>query len=158
MSTKATLQALISTNLADGSLITASEHRAVEDALLNELYPSFVNETHLTTNTVTSRNTSITTNEYNISICKQGRLVTINGKVLNNSADSRLTQWFFEITNSEYFPATNQFNQRVLTFSQTEDLLISSFGYIDFSSKRFFIHNIGENTEMYFQITYFTQS
>jgi len=46
MSTKTIIQTLINTNLADSSTILASEHREVEIALLNELFPTEYRELH----------------------------------------------------------------------------------------------------------------
>lgn len=85
MSTKTNIQNLINTNLADSSSITASEHRAVENSLLNELYPTPVYETQATTNTITAKNATINNLNYDISIVKQGRLVTISGILWNNT-------------------------------------------------------------------------
>jgi hypothetical protein len=111
MSTKTTIQNLIDTNLADSSSITAAEHRAVENALLNELYPSNIYETRVS-NTITSENTnsSFLTNSYEINIVKQGRLVTISGKLINESATSvtnSVNSWFFQIVGTEYLQSTS---------------------------------------------------
>ena len=71
MSTKTIIQNLINTNLADASSITAAEHRAVENALLNELYPTPIYESSESTYTITSKNSAIATNLYGVSIVKQ---------------------------------------------------------------------------------------
>ena len=152
MATKATIETLINTNLATGSLITATEHRAVEQALLDALYPTPIYETHTTTNTITAKNPTLSGLHYNISIIKQGRLVTITGILWNNTGSQVTnTDYFFEIINSEYFPDTtipNMLfrlgNNRQLGFSTT----LKSFG----------IYFCPDSSQNEFQITYFTAS
>jgi len=108
MSTKSTIQTLINTNLADSSDILASEHRAVENALLNELYPDIVNESDSGVDfNITDKNTINTDLGYNIYIIKQGRLVTIKGEIINNSEiiiSDEADNYFFEIIGSDYIP------------------------------------------------------
>lgn len=151
MSTKTNIQNLINTNLADASSITASEHRSVENSLLNEVYPTPIYETQATTNTITAKNATINNLNYDISIVKQGRLVTITGILWNNTGsiidDSE--NYFFEIINSEYFPDTTKpiiiyrmGNNRQLIFQVT--------------SKRFGIYGAGVGSQNEFQITYLT--
>lgn len=155
MSTKTTIQTLINTNLADSSNITAFEHRAVENALLNELYPTVINETHATTNTVTAKNTNLTTNEYSVSICKQGRVVTINGTIINNSNNiigTNSNHWFFEIINSEYFPLTTQSNVIVIGSNYNSKIIFN------ISEKKIYTSEIQANGSLNFTLTYFTEN
>lgn len=104
MSIKSVILSLINTKLASASNITASEHREVEVALLDNLYPTVINETHATTNTITTKNTVNTNLQYNVNIYKQGRTVFINGFIKNNSG-SAVNDFFLKIVGSEYLPA-----------------------------------------------------
>lgn len=150
MSTKTNIQNLINTNLADASSITASEHRAVENALLNELYPTPIYESSESTNTITSKNSAIATNLYGVSIVKQGRLVTISGYLTNNSFNIlNNSSWFFEIINSEYFPDTTV-NPIIYRMGNNRQLIFTT------SNKRFGIHNCDAGLRSDFQITYST--
>jgi hypothetical protein len=150
MATKSTIQTLINTNLADASNITASEHRAVENSLLNELYPTAIYETQATTNTITAKNTTITNLDYQISIVKQGRLVTITGILWNNtSAIVSDTDYFFEIINTEYFPDTTR-PTIFYRLGNNKQLLFRT------TLKRFGIYSAGVGTQNEFQITYLT--
>ncbi len=107
MSTKTILQNLINTNLADDSEILASEHRDVENALVNELFPDIFSEKDSSlTNEITAKNTVNTKLEYIVYFVKQGRMVYVYGSITNTSTEiidsSNNDNFFFEITNSEY--------------------------------------------------------
>lgn len=150
MSTKATIQALINANLANSSMITAAEHRAVENIILNELYPNAIYETHTTTNTITTKNPTLPGLNYNISIVKQGRLVTISGILWNyTSSIVSDTEYFFEIINSEYFPDTTT-PTIIYRLGNNRQLLFNT------TLKRFGIYSCGVGTQNEFQITYLT--
>ena len=150
MATKSTIQTLINTNLADASNITASEHRAVENSLLNELYPTAIYETQATTNTITAKNPTIANLNYNISIVKQGRLVTISGILFNNTSSIISdSEYFFEIINSEYFPDTTRPNI-IYRLGNNKQLLFNT------TLKRFGIFGAAAASQNEFQITYLT--
>lgn len=156
MSTKATIQALINANLADGSSITASEHRAVEDMLLNELYPTPIYETR-DSNTITTENTNsaFLTNSYQINIVKQGRVVTIIGKIINGSNNiigNTLNSWFFQITASEYLQNTSM--PRVFGVVKNDGYVSS----VELYDNKLFCDYINAFGELEFQLTYFTQN
>jgi hypothetical protein len=153
MSTKSTIQNLINTNLADASSITASEHRAVENSLLNELYPTPIYENHVTTtNTITAKNPTIEGLNYSISIVKQGLSVTITGYLQNNSsAIIGESEYFFEIINSEYFPNSgNPFVSLVYDINVNRRIIINT------NTKRLSLTNSGIGNIDFFQITYQT--
>jgi hypothetical protein len=153
MSTKATIQTLINTNLADGSSITASEHRAVENSLLNELYPSNIYETQ-GSNTITTENTS--NFGYQIHIIKQGRLVTITGLIINNNSfivGNNIGNWFFEIVNSEFFQITS--NPSAMGFLRGDDIY---GGYVELRNNKLYCTFISGYSTLNFQLTYTTQN
>lgn len=150
MSTKTSIQNLIDTNLADSSSITAPEHRAVESALLNELYPTAIYEADDTTNTITAKNSAISTNLYGLSIIKQGRLVTLTGYMTNDSFSIiNNASWFFEIIASEFFPDTAQ-GTIIYRIGNNRQLLFNT------TTKRFGINNCDAGSRNDFQITYIT--
>jgi hypothetical protein len=75
----------------------------VLETALNNYYPTVINETQATTNTITARNSVNTNLQYEVDIYKQGRTVFINGFVKNNSS-SAVNDSFFQIVGSEYLP------------------------------------------------------
>ena len=111
MSTKTQLETLQNTNLASGSSIPASSHRAVlntnEHSLLENIYGTPLTDTNGTTNVFTFSGAGKT---YRFRIFKQGRKVTVNGYVTNTSGltlPSGTT--FFSITNTEYLQETQNY-------------------------------------------------
>lgn len=151
MSTKATIQTLINENLADSSSITASEHREVENSLLNELYGTSYVEKHNLTNGITLRNLTILTNEFNVTFLKQGSRVSISGFIKNNSSNiygGNVNSFFIEIIDSDYFPRTNQSPISIPTSQGSIEF--------DFTAKKIYTTFIGANATVNFQLTYFT--
>jgi len=105
MAIKSVIQGLINSLIrSNPALIDKTELADVEDSILLNSYGTVFRETQLTTNTITTKNVSKPTFLYDVFICKQGRKVRIKGTITNNSASiiSNSTNWFFEITNSEY--------------------------------------------------------
>ena len=108
MAIKTDIQSTINTNLSDASNIQAVEHRAVEDALLNEMYKvATVKDTNLTTNVITLNDANF---EYNLTFKKQGGLVYVYGYVSNVTSNLLNGGNFAEITNSEYFSPGSTLN------------------------------------------------
>lgn len=149
MSTKNTTQNLIDTNLADASLVEASEHREVENALLNEVYSDVINDTQDTTSVVTANNPA--TRKYDIKIVKQGRKVTVTGFIKNTSGSMLNNAIFFSINASEFTKDTNDIvcygNKRSDGLStrlviEGQDLWLRAL--------------IGNNETVDFELTYFT--
>lgn len=101
MANKTTIQNLIDTNLASGSDITAIEHRAVLTSVLDNLYPTPLVDTHLTTNVITSVNANL---EYQLTFTKVGRLVNVNGFIVNVSVSILDIEDIATISNAEYNP------------------------------------------------------
>ena len=133
MANKTTITNLINSNLADSSTILASEHRAVEIALLDAIYPTPISDTQLTTNVVTKIGTKFT---YNLQFSKVGRNIhicgninNVSGSVLNNVED------ILAVTNAEFEPYTtydfigSNINGNVyLSFTSDGLILVSSMG------------------------------
>ena len=107
MATKSTIQSLINANLADDSDILASEHRAVENQLLNEFYGTVLTDTDLgTTNVITRVNTNY---NYRFNFSKAGRNIAVNGSISNATASVIGSFTFANITTPEYsaIPSVN---------------------------------------------------
>lgn len=102
MATKATIQTLINTNLATNSTITAAEHRAVENQLLNEIYPDIITVTEADTNIFTAATISGVVFSYRLNVVKIGRLVTIKGWIKLTTSSSVTERVYATITNPEY--------------------------------------------------------
>lgn len=101
MSTRAEIQTLIDTDLADASDITATEHRNVladdADSVLENIYMTPINDTH-SSSTITTSNANF---NYDVIITKTGRNVHIVGTVTaNNSLAAGATM--FAISDAEY--------------------------------------------------------
>ena len=133
MATKTTIENLINSNLASGSNITASEHRAVLNIILNELYPTPISDTQATTNVVTKISTNFT---YNLQFTKTGRNIHICGSITNISGSILSSvEDILEVSNTEfepyttyYFICSNQNGNVMLSFSSDALTLVSSIG------------------------------
>ena len=143
MATKTNLISAINTQLT--AIITQAKVRLAMSLLTDELYPTIVSETDLTTNTITTKNSINTDLHYDIAIIKQGRNVSIKGNVTNASGSivsNGTNEEFFEITLAEYLPASLSFD------FQDENFIISS-GNV-------YAKNIGAMQIKPINITYFT--
>ena len=133
MANKTTITNLINSNLADSSTILASEHRAVEIALLDAIYPTPISDTQLTTNVVTKIGTKFT---YNLQFSKVGRNIHICGNITNVSGSIlNSVEEILEVTNAEFEPYTtyhfigsNTNGNVSLSFSSDALTLVSSMG------------------------------
>ena len=134
MATKTTIENLINSNLASGSNITASEHRAVLNIILNELYPTPISDTQATTNVVTKISTNFT---YNLQFTKTGRNIHICGSITNISGSilGDDLEEILEVTNTEFEPYTNytligsNSNGNIhLSFNSDALILVTSMG------------------------------
>lgn len=123
MANKTTITNLINTNLADSSTILASEHREVEIALLDAIYPTPLVDTHLTTNVLTSILSGV---EYKLTFTKVGRMVHVNGFITNTSGSIFSLEMFANITNSEYEPFNVFVIQGHNAFGNTLNIQIES--------------------------------
>lgn len=96
---KADLQSLINTNLATASDITAVELRAVEDAFLNELFPTEINYNNLASADII---------KYNLTFRKVGSTVSLSGQIYNYTLGFiGAFAPIFEIPNALFYPKLN---------------------------------------------------
>ena len=107
MATKTTIQNLIDTNLASGSDITATEHRAVLTQILNELYPNFVTDTQTSETYTTKSGTKIL---YTCYIIKQGNVAHIKLIITNTTPNIISSRNIFIWKNSEFRPKSGGVN------------------------------------------------
>jgi hypothetical protein len=100
MAIKSTIQTLINTNLADNSDILASEHRAVEDTLLLEIYPTVIIDTNsLTPQVISPDGLNFT---YRFVFSKQGRNIAVNGSFTKTNASLSASEVIANIINSDF--------------------------------------------------------
>ena len=147
MSTKTIIQTLINTNLADSSTILASEHREVEIALLNELFPTEHRELH---EQILPDELEITTPElsslfYDISFVKRGNTVYINGYVRNKTG-AIFSGKVLNIDTTEYNTKTNR--QYFASCSNGTNIEIQNSSIL--------ITEIANGKHAYFSLTYQT--
>jgi len=159
--TKAEIENLINTNLADGSGILAEQHREVEDALMNELYGTIFTEDRDTTSAssrITTPNGLKTSLLYRIHILKQGRLVIIKGFVWNKTSSiisNNLSNYFvFEIVDSEYLPDTSSTNT-AFPIALGTFVELNRTGYP--SENKFYCNQLASGQRITFNIQYFTK-
>lgn len=159
MATKATIQALINANLASSSMITAAEHRAVENQLLNEFYPNTLTVTQADTTIFTAATISGVVFSYKLNVVKIGRLVTITGYIHLTTSSSITNRVYATITNSEFLGQVIYINpngnQYVAPFSFYP--MTTEGGYIHINSSQQLEARLSlGTTQVFFQ--YFTQS
>jgi hypothetical protein len=146
------LVAITEINAQITAVITQVKHRLSMLSVVNEIYPTIARETQSTTNTITTKNTTPAL-AYDINIAKTGRKVTINGSI-TNTTDSIIasispdSNFFFNITNSEFAPSTLEIHP------------FFAFGtgfntYVYFDSNKLYCREIPANEIAYFSITYF---
>jgi len=127
MATKSTIQTLINTNLADNTDILASEHRAVEDALLNELYPDSVTDSQATETYTTKAGSFI---NYSIRIIKSGNIAHIKGEIRNTTSGILPSQNVFLWKSNEFKPK-----------SGVNDISFDAYNANNNSTARLFLSN-----------------
>lgn len=153
MSTKSQIQTGINT-INTGGVNTALEVRTLHELELGNTYADIVNETH-SSGTITAQTPAL--NFYDISICKQGRKVTITGKLETNLLFMTSTTSFFEIVNSEYFPASPEYaTKKFFGHASNDDRPIR----LKFSSNQLMLDEsaIGIGTIVYIEIEYLTEN
>lgn len=159
MAIKTTIQNLITSLIRSNSaLIDKTEHADVEDALLLNSYGTVFRETQATTNTITTKNVSKPTLQYDFFICKQGRKVSLKGSIINNSNSivGGDLNWFFEITNYEYLQST-----AINTVGGVPILCPSVNGgnvKVRIKSNRLIVSTIGANDIVNVDIEYLTEN
>lgn len=115
------------------AIVTVTKVRSAFDTLLNNVYPTPISDTQLTTNVVTKIGTKFT---YNLQFSKVGRNIHICGNIKNVSGSVlNSVEDILEVTNAEFEPYTNynfigsNINGNVfLSFSSDALTLVSSMG------------------------------
>ena len=115
------------------AIVTVTKVRSAFDTLLNNLYPTPISDTQLTTNVVTKIGTKFT---YNLQFSKVGRNIHICGNIKNVSGSILGSlEEILEVTNAEFEPYTtytltgsNLNGNVVLSFSSDALTLVSSIG------------------------------
>lgn len=147
MSTRAEIQALIDTDLADSSNITATEHRNVladdSDSILENIYMTPVTETQVS-NTITTNNAYY---DYNVNFTKTGRNVHITGSVTSKDNNALFLAPIFAISDSEYQTSYIAFGSGVTDAGETMRIGLSSNNLIMYNV-------LFANETMYINITY----
>ena len=132
MATQTNLISAINTQLT--AIITQAKVRLASLQLVDEIYPTPISDTQLTTNVVTKIGTKFT---YNLQFTKTGRNIHVYGIITNISGSilSSSLEEILEVTNSEFEPYTNytligsNSNGNVtLSFSSDALTLVSSIG------------------------------
>ena len=147
MSTKTIIQTLINTNLADSSTILASEHREVEIALLNELFPTEYRELHEQSlpDELEITTPGLSNLFYDISFVKRGNTVYLNGYVRNKTG-AIFSGKVLNIDTTEYNTKTDR--QYFASCSNGTNLEIQNSNIL--------ITEIANNEQAYFSLTYQT--
>ena len=159
MAIKVTIQNLINSLIrSNPSLIDKTEHADVEDALLLNSYGNIINETRTTTShtsRITNPNLLKTNITYNAFIVKQGRLVTIKGRVWNYTgaivSNSDINDFIFEIVDSEFFP--DEFSTATF-FPVAQGTFVQFYG----TDKKLYFNQLGHGDLATFNIQYFTEN
>ena len=87
------------------AIVTVTKVRSAFDTLLNNVYPTPISDTQLTTNVVTKIGTKFT---YNLQFSKVGRNIHIYGNIKNVSGSILSSvEEILEVTNAEFEPYTN---------------------------------------------------
>lgn len=149
MATKTTIQNLINSNLASGSNITASEHRAVLNSILNEIYPTAIRENNATvTKVITAPNLINTDLQYDCYFIKQGNVVHVKGLLKNLGNEIVSGGYFFEIVSPEFLPDPD------VNFTL---IPVDGGGVVSFTDNKIQISIIAQLQEVSFDLTYITQ-
>lgn len=153
MATKTNLLSAINAQLT--AIITQAKHRLSMLEIVNEIYPTIVNQNHSTTNTIIAKN-AIVNLAYDLNIVKSGRKVTINGSITNTTTEiigsvSEDGNFFFEVVSSEFLPSTSE---TLPFFCYGTDINT----YVFFINNKLYCRNIPSGEQLYFNITYFTEN
>lgn len=112
------------------AIVTVAKLRSAFDTLLNNVYPTPLVDTHLTTNVITAFGSNY---EYELTFTKIGRLVHVNGYITNVSGLILDIEDIATISNTEFRPfasflllGQNENNQNLLIEVGTDFLAINS--------------------------------
>ena len=155
MATKTNLINAINAKIT--AIITQAKHRLSMLEVVNEIYPDIIYETRTTTShtsRITNPNLLKTDITYNVFIVKQGRLVTIKGRVWNYTgaivSNSDNNDFIFEIVDSEFFP--DEFSTATF-FPVAQGTFVQFYG----TDKKLYFNQLGSGDLVTFNIQYFTQ-
>ena len=115
------------------AIVTVTKVRSAFDTLLNNVYPTPISDTQLTTNVVTKIGTNFT---YNLQFSKVGRNIHIYGGITNVSGSIlNSVEDILEVTNAEFEPYTtynligsNSNGNIYLSFNSDALTLVTSIG------------------------------
>lgn len=151
MATKAELQLIINTNLASGVNIPAVDHRAVEDAIIGEMFNDPIIENTSGTLSITSQSTADIT--YNVAFIKQGNKVTCYGTFKNIGSTVLSDVFFLSVTDLTLNPI-NLVGAGFLASSTSSNVLCNLVYGVDSPTGFKAVGAVARNTDYYFNFTY----
>lgn len=109
------------------AIITQAKVRSAYSTVIDEIYPTPVNDTEILEVYTTKNNAN---RKYSIKITKQGRRVNITGTFLSVSGTAEFAPIFFTFKSNEFFPETQNVYGLAQTVSATNvPILISELGF-----------------------------
>jgi hypothetical protein len=139
--TKAQIQTLINTNLADASSITASEHRAVENSLVDQLYANSTLQ-EITSGAITCK----------LYYKRSGNTCTVTGFIRNVNPYMISNTTLITIPNAVFFAKNSQETQDIITNDTTY-----SIGLVSISNNVIYLlGNLGGGSRVRINATYQT--
>lgn len=151
MATKTELETLITTKLADDSNIIAEEHRAVENAIVGEMFNTPIIENTSGTLVITSQSTADIT--YNVAFIKQGNKVTCYGTFKNIGSTVLSDVFFLSVTDLTLNPI-NLVGAGFLASSTSSNVLCNLVYGVDSPTGFKAVGAVARNTDYYFNFTY----
>ena len=147
MSTKANILSYISARWGD--ILTPKRlpilDREVATELINNIYPTPITDTHLTTNILTRINTNFT---YNLTFTKIGRMVHVNGTITSVSGSIMSLEDIASITTSEFSPYSGY------SFAFTTSISNSQCAFNISGGGIFLVSSLGAGETVFFNASY----
>ena len=126
------------------AIVTVAKTRSAFATLIDNVYPTPIVDTHLTTNILTSINANFT---YNLTFTKIGRMVHVNGTITSVSG-SMTVEDIASITTSEFLPYSYYSFDFTTSISNSQcDFNITSYGITIVSS-------LGAGESVFFNASY----
>ena len=126
-------------------IVTVAKTRSAFSTLLDNVYPTPITDTHLTTNVVTSINSNFT---YDLTFTKIGRMVHVNGRITSISGSSMFVEDIASITTSEFLPYSGY------SFSFTTSISNSKCNFNINSDGITLASSLGAGESVYFNVSY----
>ena len=127
------------------AIVTVAKTRSAFATLLDNVYPTPIVDTHLTTNILTRINSNFT---YNLTFTKIGRIVHVNGTITSISGSSTSVEYIASITTSEFLPYSGYSFACTISISNSQCVFnISNDGISLVSS-------LGAGESVYFNASY----